>query len=238
MVVGAVPGGGGFDGLDEGDQEVEDGGCAAGAGCSGCVFQGAGGGFEVGAGGALEGAGAGGAGGLLEPGRRGLYLVADGGRGDGGGDGEEVAEGGDVAGALGAAGAGEEDCCFADPGVRAGEVGGADRGVEALADAGQGEVVGEGPAGEPDGACAVVGAVAGERDRVPVDRAGGRVVVLAHAQARVAEPGEEIGGVGGEGGSFPDRPLKSCAGGLGEAAADGLLLLAGDRGAACGLVER
>ncbi|MFF8248092.1 hypothetical protein [Streptomyces griseus] len=167
-----------------------------------------------------------------------MYLVADGGWGDGGGDGEEVAEGGDVAGALGAAGAGQEGCCFADPGVCAGEVGGADRGVEAFADAGQGEVVGEGPAGEPDGACAVVGAVAGERDRVPVDRAGGRVVVLAHAQAGVAEPSEEIGGVGGEGGGLTDRPLKGYGGGFGEAAAGGLLLLAGGRGAGCGLVER
>ncbi|GGY78643.1 hypothetical protein [Streptomyces anulatus] len=114
VVLCAVPGGGCLDRFDEGEQEVEDGGCAAAAGCSGCVFQGAGGGLEAGAGGAVEGAGAGGAGGLLEGGGRGADLVADGGRGDGGGDGEEVAEGGDVARTLGASGTRQESRYFAD----------------------------------------------------------------------------------------------------------------------------
>ncbi|MFE4526870.1 hypothetical protein ACFRMO_02825 [Streptomyces anulatus] len=114
VVLCAVPGGCGLDGFDEGEQEVQDGGCPAAAGRSGCAFQGAGGGLEPGAGGAVEGAGAGGPKGLLEPGGRGLYVGADGGRGDGGGDGQEVAEGGDVARTLGASGTGQQDRSFAD----------------------------------------------------------------------------------------------------------------------------
>ncbi|MFG2615857.1 hypothetical protein [Streptomyces anulatus] len=107
MVLGAVPGGRGLDGFDEGEQEVQDGGCAAAAGRSGGVFQGAGGGLEPGAGGAVEDAGAGGPGGLLEGGGRGADLVAYGGGGRRGGDGEEVAEGGDVTRTLRASGTGQ-----------------------------------------------------------------------------------------------------------------------------------
>ncbi|MFD3797816.1 hypothetical protein [Streptomyces californicus] len=200
------------------------------------MVEGAGGGFEVGAGGAVEGAGAGGAGGLLERGRRRTNLVAYDSRGRRGDHHQEVAEGGDITGTFGTAGSGEEGRGFADAGVREGEIGGRDRGVEAFADQGQREVVGEGPTGEPDRARALVGAVAGQRDRVPV-QGPVLVVVLAHAEPCVAEPGEEVGGAGGAGGGLADGALETLASCLWEAAAGGLLPLPRDRGAARCLVE-
>ncbi|MFE2503503.1 hypothetical protein [Streptomyces rubiginosohelvolus] len=175
-------------------------------------------------------------GGLLERGRRRTNLLAYGGRGRRGGHHQEVAEGGNVTGALSTARPGEEGRGFADPGVRAGEISGRDRGVEAFADPGQGQVVGEGPPGEPDGPGAVVGAVAGQRDRVPVQSAV-LVMVLPHPHTRVAQPGEEVGG-GGAGGGFADGALETLPGGLGQAAAGGLLPLPRDRSAARGAVER
>ncbi|MEV7445641.1 hypothetical protein AB0O22_31660 [Streptomyces sp. NPDC091204] len=115
-------------------------------------------------------------------------------------------------------------------------VGRGDEGLVAFADAGQGQVVRERGSGEPDGPAATVGAVPGQRDRVPDERA---VVVasFAHADSGVAEPVEEIGVAVGERGRGADGALQGLPCGLGQAAAGGLLGLPGDGTAAGGPVQ-
>lgn len=61
-------------------------------------------------------------------------------------------------------------------------------------------------------------------------------MVLAYAQARVAQPGEEIGGAGGAGGGLAGGALEVVAGGFTKASASGFLGLAGGRSPACGAV--
>ncbi|MFD3547816.1 hypothetical protein ACFWUW_19810 [Streptomyces sp. NPDC058655] len=178
-----------------------------------------------------------GAGGLLERVGRCLDAVADVGRGVRGGDGQEVAEGGDVAGAFALPGAAQQGGRFADPVLCERPVRRGDKGLEAFADAGQGQVVGERRAGEPDRARAVVGAVPRQRDRVPEQRAG-LVAAFAHAHARVAKPVEEVGVAVRERGRGTDGALQGLPGSLHQAAAGGLLGLASDRAAARGPVER
>lgn len=155
----------------------------------------------------------------------------------GGGHRQEVAEGRDVARAFVLPGAAQEYGRLPDPVLRERPVGLGDEGFVAFADAGQGQVVGERGSGEPDGAGAAVGTVAGQRDRVP-DEGAVVVAVFTHAQARVAEPVEEVGVAVGEGGRGADGALQGLPGGLREAAAGGFLGLAGDRPAARGAVER
>lgn len=233
-----VPPVGGFHRLDQGDQQVQDHrGPSPAARGAGCLLQGACGGSPAGAGSAFEGAGAGGAGGLLERRRCLLEAVADECRGVRGGDGQEVTESGDVTRALGASGRAEEHGGFTDPGLGGRPVDRARRKVVALADPGQGEVVGELAAGEPDRPGAAVGAVSGERDRVAEEDAG-LVASFPHAQARVAAAVEELGVAGGEGGGLADRALQDLAGGLRHAPAVGFRELAHRRETAGGAVGR
>ncbi|MFF7008781.1 hypothetical protein ACFY9Y_26720 [Streptomyces fimicarius] len=63
-------------------------------------------------------------------------------------------------------------------------------------------------------------------------------MVFADAEACVAEPVQEIGGVGGEGGGLADGALERGPGRLHETVAGGFLLLAGGRGVVCGRIER
>ncbi|MFJ3963192.1 hypothetical protein [Streptomyces sp. NPDC090036] len=62
-------------------------------------------------------------------------------------------------------------------------------------------------------------------------------MALAYAQARVAEPLQEIGVALRDGDRGPDGALQHLPGGLGQAAAGRLLRLAGDGAAACGAVQ-
>ncbi|MFD5617039.1 hypothetical protein [Streptomyces yangpuensis] len=83
-----------------------------------------------------------------------------------------------------------------------------------------------------------VGAVAGERDRV-ADQGPVVVASFAHAEAGVAEAGvakpvAEVGVVVRLGGRGADGALQYLPGGLGKAAAGGLLGFAGERAAARG----
>ncbi|MFB6581656.1 MULTISPECIES: hypothetical protein [unclassified Streptomyces] len=60
---------------------------------------------------------------------------------------------------------------------------------------------------------------------------------MSYAQSGVAEPLQEIGVSVGKGGRGPDGALQALPGGLGQAAADRLLRLPGDRAAARGAVQ-
>lgn len=229
---------GGFDGCDECGEQVQDDGRSPAAvwGAWG-VFEGAGRGPPGGAGAAVEGAGAGCAAGLLERVGRLREACADEGGGVGGGDGQEVAEGGDVTGAPGASGTLQQDGRFPYEMLGGRPVDRAGRGVVAVADPGQGQVVGERFPGEPDRAGTAVGAVAGQRDRVP-DQGSIVVVAFADAQALIAEPVQEIRVAGREGGGVADGALEGFAGGLRQVPAVGFRALPGGRGPARGPVAR
>lgn len=220
--------GGGLHRLHERDQQGENDRGAAPACGARSLLQRPRRGAPSGTGAAFEGAGAGGAGGLLEGVGRGLDAVADQGRRVRDGHRQEATEGCDVAGSFVLPGSTQEFGRFADAVFGERPVGRGDERGEAFADAGQGQVVGERPAGEPERADAAVGTVPRLRDRVPDERAVIRPA-FTHAQPRVTEPVEEVGVAVREGGSLADGALQGLPRRLGEAAAGGLLGLSGDR---------
>ncbi|WP_097983015.1 hypothetical protein [Streptomyces sp. f150] len=65
---------------------------------------------------------------------------------------------------------------------------------------------------------AAVGAIAGQRDRVPVQDTV-LVMVLAHPERGVAQPGEEVGRAGNGGGGLADGALEALPGSFRETAA-------------------